>query len=558
MKKKTLSRLIGLALTASMAAGLSGCGSDARNSSAGQSNETVKESSQTVEKSTASGTENTTEEITYPLDTDDKLSIWSSNQMVPNTAYADYTESPFHIKLAENTGVEVEWMFPALGEDATQAYNLLLTEDELPNIIFNYVSSAEADQLIDDGVVYDLTEYLPVYAPDYWETINRPEYASVLQSVTTEKGRYYGVEQFVEEDYCITYVGPVVRKDWLDACGLDEPVTMEDWEEVLVAFKEKYNATFGFFTARLNNIGIGSGTGSYGTFKANLYVDDNDQIQLAQAQPEWKEYMAYLHKWYEMGLIDPDFITTDDAAMRTKVLNNEIGISFTAMSQLTAWVNDAEAQGTGAEWIGIEYPRTAEGEPTCMIQTRESYSQGWCAMVTTSCSEEELITALKWLNYGYTEEGYMYWNFGTEGETYYLDDNGVAQWTDLVLNDPDGVSQAVTKYTGTYGTGITMQAAQLVRLRNSEASVNAVYKWIDNTEGPSHCVPLIAMTDDEAMKYSDKMNAIATYVSEMGLKYVTGEENLAEFDKYVEELNGMGLQECLEIQQAAYERYKAK
>ena len=145
MKKKTLSRLIGLALTASMAAGLSGCGSDAGNSSAGQSSETVKESSQTVEKSTESGTENATEEITYPLDTDDKLSIWSSNQMVPNTAYADYTESPFHIKLAENTGVEVEWMFPALGEDATQAYNLLLTEDELPNIIFNYVSSAEAD-----------------------------------------------------------------------------------------------------------------------------------------------------------------------------------------------------------------------------------------------------------------------------------------------------------------------------------------------------------------------------------------------------------------------------
>lgn len=31
--------------------------------------------------------------------------------------------------------------------------------------------------------------------------------------------------------------GPEVRKDWLDSVGLDAPVTIEDYHEMLLAFK---------------------------------------------------------------------------------------------------------------------------------------------------------------------------------------------------------------------------------------------------------------------------------------------------------------------------------
>lgn len=58
-------------------------------------------------------------EVTYPLQAKDKLSIWcggpgvGSVQMIPNPAYKDYTESPFHTGLKEMTGVDVEWQFPS-------------------------------------------------------------------------------------------------------------------------------------------------------------------------------------------------------------------------------------------------------------------------------------------------------------------------------------------------------------------------------------------------------------------------------------------------------------
>ena len=59
------------------------------------------------------------------------------------------------------------------------------------------------------------------------------------------------------------------------------------------------------------------------------------------------------------------------------------------------------------------------------------------------------------------------------------------------------------------------------------------------------------MTEEENAKWADKINAINTRVEEMAVKFLVGDESLDNFDAYVEEINGMGLQECLDIEQAA-------
>ena len=557
MMKKRMTQILGIIMTFTMAIGMIGCGDQKTSSDDKTKQKDEVDNSSDKQQDSGQQNDDADEDITYPLDTTDTLTFWSKNQIKPSSSYSDYTESPFHTKLAENTGVEVEWQFPAEGAEATQAYNLLLTENELPDIIFTDMTAGDAEILINDGVIYDLTEYLPKYAPDYWARLHEEKYERVCHAVTTSSGGFYGVEGLSSDPFVSTYVGPVVRQDWLEECGLDEPVTMEDWEEMLVAFKDKYNATFGFYTERLNNYGMGSGTGAYSTFKTGngFYIDENGKVQLAQVQEEWKEYVSYLHKWWDMGLIDKDSLTMDDAAVRTKVLNNQIGASFTSLGQLTAWGTDAETEENGANWIGVSYPRTAEGEPTCMIQTSYSLDTGWCAVVTTSCSEEKLITALKWLNYGYTEEGKMFWNFGTEGESYYLDENGEPQWSELITEDPDGIVEARSKYTGAYGCAPAVGHVNVVKNSFSEAAINAVDNWIDNTEAKEHILPSLSRTEDENTRFTDLMSAISTYVEQMGVKFMTGDESLDNFDAFVKELNEMGLQEVLEIQQYAYDRY---
>ena len=336
-------------------------------------------------------------------------------------------------------------------------------------------------------------------------------------------------------------------------------MTLEDWEEMLTKFKEKYNATLGLGSGQFTGANLfQSGTGAYGNLAAGWYVDDNNTVQFKTVGPEWKEYIEVLNRWYENGLIDKDSLTMDNTALRTKALNNEIGASFVPMSQLTNIIIDAENANPDAEWIGVEYPRTAEGEPTCFIQTLASKWANTGSVITTSCPEDRLITALQFLNYGYTEEGSMYWAYGEEGVSYTLNDKGEVEWTDLLLNDKQGINDAVRKYTGSANSPISIQMSRFVQLKNSQECTDAVYKWIDNSNARAHYLPGVQRTDEENLTYTDKYAAITSYVKEMALKFVTGEVSLDEYDNYVAQLNKMGLQECRDIQQAAYERYLAK
>lgn len=558
MKSRLLSKFLTTILVGTMVAGsLVGCGQQ----TATKPSEESQVSAETqVNDDSDQTTEVVPEEITYPLDTDIELSIWVKDQLNLNSAFLNAEDSPFHTGLSEKTGVDLEWQFPSAGTDKNTAYNLMLQEEKLPNIILGSVGGVQnGTELLQDGLIYDLTDYLPTYAPDYWEYINRPENAEMLKALKTDDGRLYSVAATVEGDYNITYCGPVIRQDWLDECGLEAPVTMEDWENILVTFKEKYGAVFSFSQRRYNMAGIGNGTGAFTALVNRYYVDENNKVQCAAVQPEWKELLEIFHRWYDMGLLDKDFATMDDATLRSKVLNDEVGVSYTAMSQLSNWIGDARKENTGANWQGFEHPTVTPGEPTKYIQTRrDAYGGEVGALITTSCTEEELILALKFLNYGYTEEGIMYWNYGKEGETYTVDANGNVQWTELITNDSTGISDALSKYTGVSGLGITIQLSNFVQIKNEETSANAVYKWIDNTIAKEYCLPILAYTPDESMEFSDLNGPINTRVSEMALKFITGDESLDKFDDFVKELESLKLDEVIAIQQAAYDRYLNK
>lgn len=575
---KALVKVFAQALSGALIFSLAGCGNEEGSgesqSQQAQPSVTEQESGGQDEQEGGSQDEQESEEqeqeadgaITYPLQTEETLTFWHNNQLNYQSSYGSYEESPFHSGLEEMTGVKVEWQQPVQGVYGTpdeQAYNLLLTEEVLPDIIFNSISSAQAEQLIEDGVIYDLTEYLPKYAPDYWAFITAPENEDYRRDLQTESGRFFNVATATSDYRLNIYIGPVIRQDWLEECNLEAPVTFADWEEVLTVFKEKYDAPFGFWMAALDNAGLGSGTGAYGNFTASLYIDDNGTIQLAQAQPEWKEYMEVLHRWWDLGLIDKDSVSMDDAAVRTKVLNNEIGVTYTLQSRINLWMNDAAEVGSSADWRPLAYPRTAPGEPTSFIQVGSlnrggSRYSGWGAVVTTSCPEERLATALEWLNYGYTQEGMMYWNYGTEGVTYTLDENGEPQWTELIAEDPAGLTEATMKYVGVGGTGISIRQPHFVEIRMAGNSSTAPDVWSENTDAIRHRIPNISLTDEESVIYTDRLTTISSRTSEMALKYMTGEESLDNFDSFVEELYGMGLQELLDVVQASYDRYIAK
>lgn len=477
----------------------------------------------------------------YPMQTNKTLKIWSF-QSRPQKDYADQYESAFHKGLIKNTGINLEWEWPVQGADAGQAYNLMIASGELPDIIFYYL---DGQKLIDDKYIIPLNEVLPQYAPNLYAYMQ--EHPEIDKALKTDAGNYYMFPWLRDSDILRSFTGYVVRKDWLDAQGLSVPTTLDDWTTMLTSFKKNYGATFTVYNARMPEMGFWN---AYGINKS-FYLDNKGELQYGAIQQEYKQALTLMHQWYADGLLDPDLATMDDAGVQTKALNDKCGASFTSSTQISNWSTNLAATGSKAEWVAAPYPVLKKGDPIEFVQMENMpYNLG--AAITTSCKDVEL--AARFLDYGYSKEGRMYWNFGTEGESYNMV-NGNPVFTDAITKYPDGTDSALTKYAGTTGAGMSIQDYRMWSQKNAPLAVSSVKLWTENNNMKKHIVPFLTPTNEESSEMTPLMNAIQTYVDETYFKFLFGEEDLSKFDQYVQTVKSMQIDRVLELKKAQLARY---
>lgn len=65
----------------------------------------------------------------------------------------------------------------------------MLSNEELPDIIW-YSFAADAESLLEDGIIRDLTDLLPKYAPNYWKFLQ--ENPLYYKSMMTDSGKFFG------------------------------------------------------------------------------------------------------------------------------------------------------------------------------------------------------------------------------------------------------------------------------------------------------------------------------------------------------------------------------
>lgn len=504
--------------------------------------------------------------ITYPLD-GGSVSWYAEGNINPHEKYADASESPFHIGLSENLGVDIDWSFPTAGSDGgTFTTTLLADASSLPNIMLTFWMD-KANQLLDDEVIWDLTDYIEEFAPDYYAWLQtNPAYDLAMK---TDDGRYYAFGFFREDGgWNDTYEGPVVRRDWMDECGLEVPETISEFENVIRVFNEKYGAVFNASYIRYKDSGFSGAFGSYANANSNYgwYIKDGI-VSLAQSESEWRNYVSWQNKLWEEGLIDQDILTEDDTTIKSKIHNDKCGISITTMGQMNNWNKEREAEGKEPVWIGIPYPKADDGTISSVFGGPGIGTH--TTVITKSADEETMKLCLKVLNYAYTEEGFLYWNYGTEGVSWEYDDKGVPAFSDMVTEDPD--TDPITKYNGTTWGAPGIQATNLLHLKNSRASVEAddawFYVWPDDkeknlavTSGWKWPVGTTFLAE-EADELDEISGNIPTYVEESYVAFLNGSKDIDDdtvWNQYLNDLETYNLSRVLEIRQACYDRYKAR
>lgn len=477
----------------------------------------------------------------------ENLTVWTT-QNTPATSAKTWRESPWHMGYAKATGIEVNWEFPTKGNTGEQAFNLLTAQKDLPDII-GYDFMNKADQYIKDGIIRSWTATeLKEKAPNYWKYLSEhPEFDLAMK---TDQGEYYMFGYNKTEEWQTTWQGPLINQTYLNELGLKAPTNIQEWDAYLVAANEKYGAKFGMI--QVGNPGFAGAFGAMGSSPLSFYIEEG-QVKVPQMDPAWKDNIAWLASLYERGLLDKDFETMDNSALTTKVAQGKISGAIEASASAGFWTKASQENKKNQVWEAVGYPKQANGQDSTAIYGGITYAASGYA-ISTSCPENKVDEAFKWLDYAFSEEGMAYWNYGIKGESYTIEDGKVV-FTDKVTNNPAGVSEGRFLYTMSH-MGMGVQLTDTVYTKEDK---DGSMIWYNSAkEAVKSAMPTVTLTNSESKEAASIQNTISTYVSEQTLKYITGKESLDTYDTFVKTMKKQGLDKLLEIEQGAYDRFEKR
>ncbi|MDU4695881.1 MAG: extracellular solute-binding protein [Paenibacillus sp.] len=496
---------------------------------------------------------------TYPIQTDTTLTYWG--ELTGNLVGVKNTHQdvPFFKKWQENTGVPLEFLAPPAGQ-GREALNVMLASGDLPDMIeYNFMSfPGGPEKAISDGYILRLNDLIDKHAPNLKKYLQ--DNPDIDKMVKTDSGSYYVFPFIRGDEYLRVFQGPMIRKDCLDDLGLPVPETIDEWTATLKAFKEKKGAAAPlsmvskprFFNESYN----GAFLGAFGVIQG--FYQEDGKIKFGPAEPGFKEYLRLFQSWYKEGLLDKNIATVDGKALDSNLASGATGATIgNAGGGMGKWQPLIEANDPKAVLVATPYPVLNKGDKPKFGQRNQAYSSEGTVAITTAAKNPEL--AVQMLDYGYSEEGHMFFNFGEEGVSYEMVD-GYPKYTDLLMKNPDKLApaQAISLYArGSYNGPFVQDKRYAEQFFALQTQRDAIEIW-KNTDAAKYQLPPITPTPEESSEYAAIMNDMNTLVDEMTIKIILGDESVDQFESYVEKMKSLRLDRAIEIQTAALERYNSR
>ncbi len=490
----------------------------------------------------------------YPISTNVTLEFWSALDPNVSANYTNLGDTEFAKKLEELTGVKVKYTHPAAGQEY-ENFSILIASGDYPDMVQydwkNAVGGPEG--MINNEVIVPLNDLMDKNAPNLKKYLG--ENPDIDRRIKTDNGNYY-VFPFIRSDKSLLISqGPIFRKDWLDDLGLSAPQTIEEWENVLTAFRDKKGAQA--------PLSVSPSTSKFLYFIFNttpdFYVQDG-KVKLGCAEPEFKEALIRLNKWFADGLIDKNYISTDSSMNTYNILNGVSGATFGGGgADLGKWLNSMKDKDAKFDLVGVKFPKAANGSENSFAPFNDFYASHGSVAITTNCKDADL--AAKWLDFGYSEAGHMLNNFGIEGTSYTMKDN-YPTYTETVTKNSEGLSfgQALSKYTRAAFCGPFIQDKRYIEQYYSlDQQKKALEQWsVSYDETFKKKLPPTIISGDDSSDYASWYNEIVKYRNETVAAFITGVKPFSEYDEYLNTLKQLKSDKVIEIQQKAYDKYMSR
>ncbi|TLS51769.1 extracellular solute-binding protein [Paenibacillus antri] len=495
-------------------------------------------------------------ETTPPAGNGEKitLSYWAGISASQSQSLQTFNDLLTYQEMEKRTGVHIEFQHPAVGSEKEQ-FNLMIASGDLPDMIeYNFTAyPGGPEKALGDGILIELNDVIEQHAPNLKKYLD--ENPEMKKQVITDSGKMYVFPSIGVGNRGVNN-GIMIRKDWLDDLGLANPVTIDDWTNVLRAFKNEKSASAPL-TMMLTHL-LGSNTFNSAFDVGVDFYNDNGTIKYGPIEPGFKEYLAQLNAWYEEGLFDPDFATQDGAAFDAKVINSSTGAFFafigSGMGKFLPALAEKDPKFTLA---AAQYPVKSAGQEPRFITYSHEYRGTGSVGITTA--NENVEATAEWLDYFYSEEGHNLKSWGVEGVTFNWEGD-FPRFTDLIMKNPDGLSigDAMSKYTRVNAPAVGFvgpdEYIEQYYDYDQQKEAAAVYSQFQSNASETR-LPLVSHTPEEANELATIMAEVNTFREEMLLKFVMGSEPIENFDAYVEQLKKMNIERAIELKAAAVERY---
>ena len=447
----------------------------------------------------------------------------------------------------EETGIHIEYQ--GVDQDAySDRFSLMVASEDYTDMCATpeMLYPGGIDGLIDDEVMVNINDYLDVMPHFAAFGQEHPEF---IKSMTSDSGNLVSIWNYVPDtDYCVMY-----RQDLLEQVGLDIPETYDELHEVLTAFKNETDVKTPLEVGR-NGTSNCAWMGGYDCAISSdeefgWLVDDDGNVVCSTVSDNMRDFLTLWSQWYAEGLMTKDFIS-QESNTRDPIITGSCGATYNMMT----CVSDSEREAYGISMVCAPDVTINKGDIIHTGINEHPTNKGSGSIgITTACEYPEV--AAKWLNWFFTEKGTVTYNFGVQGETYDIDADGNYYYTDAIINNELGLPAmlATSMLIGWPAMSFPRMEERTTAFYTNDDERGMMDLWYSNRDN-AH-VYFGDLTAEESSAYSATASDILTYASENISGFIMGARPMSEWDSFVQTCYDMGIQDLIDLKQAAYDRY---
>ncbi|MDR1902447.1 MAG: extracellular solute-binding protein [Treponema sp.] len=400
-----------------------------------------------------------------------------------------------------------------------------IASQTLPDVM-GMRSYSTADRYGPQGAFLSFEPYISAgQMPNYLKVLNANPPA--MQLATSPNGVRYGAPRIYETPRMDEAF--LARIDILEKLGLSrEPETLDDFYNMLKTVKNNYPASAPYIN-RWEVSHLLSGFGNIMNTSYTYYLDpDTGDYTYAPATQNFKDMLAFVARLYKDNLIAKDFSVMSDEEYEEALIKNTGMFSYdyqdTGFYEPSKNLADA-----GWFWGAIlppKYNGKRYGYP--VLQGYYGYTK---AISAATKYKDELIRFFDWT---YSDRGAKTLMFGTEGETYIMENGAVKMLADIqYAGNPSGTIVSHGLNDQFIFSVLTGDGAEF--FENIGQFTIAQKQFL--TEKNAFAQPVFGARfydENKQKRYTDIKNPADTYVLEAATRIILGQASVNDWDREVQ------------------------